>query len=1254
MKCPNCAYDGPPGLKFCGMCGTRLARACPVCDFANPPDFRFCGQCGVPLIEASAPALQPQSQSQAQELVSTPPGPTPLAQPPISQIPDFPAFLEGERRLATVILADVTGSTNLLERVGTEAWVEIMNHVLQILEGEIYRFGGEVGQFRGDGLVAFFGATFAHEDDPERAVLAALAMQEAIKPYAAKLIEDEGIDLLLRVGVNTGDVIVASIGDSRQHSEDTAMGEAVTIAARMETAAEPGTVLVSEHTHRLVQSQFEWKSLGEITVKGVSQPMAAYRPLAPRVDVERPHSLQPYGLSTPFIGREAEFRTLKGCVEDLYDGRGGIAMVTGDKGMGKSFLVNEVRHHFVRHGALLAEAHDKDDIPLPTSLAWLRGRCRSYSQSSPYSMWLDLLQNWLWIHPAEPQENVRDRLYRQAESLWGDRLTEHYPYLATFLSLPLEEAFIERIKYLDAEGLRQQFFLTIRSWVEGMAKRGPLVVAFADVHWADATSLDLLKYCLSLCDHEALLWLVVYRPDRTSPAWEFHHRVETEYPHRLTVLTLPPLTADQSCEFIDQLVGPDVLPADTCTLILSKAEGNPYYIGELVHSLIEQGVLARDAETGRWRVSHAVTALHLPDTLQSLLLARIDNLSPDERHVLQIAAVIGPVFWSNVLQALADDLAISRTPSFKAHLAALQRVQLIYERGRVPELGMEYMFKSNLIRDAAYEGLLNAQRAAYHLKAAEYLENFFGLEALSPYYGVLAYHYRQADQQGKELFYTIQAAEQAKKIYANAEALEHYTHALELLNEMEAQATDEDRDENRLYAIRTQQFEVRNGRREILFLMGDFEAMWADAQALLPLARQLDDDPVWLIDALLEQPGVAAWRRMEDLDGAIPMARQALALAQQLGDRRREMQCLTAVARLCLWSNDPKGWELAEQAFELARQLGDRRHEVGILIRMGHLYATSEPERSMKYLGAALPISQALDDKVTELEILGLIGVQLESSDDYCRRLTECHEKQLRISREISHRPAEAQALMFCGQIQGLYLGDYAAGLAMLEESLHIWEGIPSELFPLLRIVQIHTVQGRYDEALAVLERARRIGEWNSEDMGRAGLDLVAVILYNALGDESYLALALELATQNRQVFVDNPRLSGQYQMVVACEAAAAHLGMAKIVADAVERQHHLHQALESSQAALDIYHSFGFVQPIECVSEEIFYRHSLALAANGRQAEAAEYLRRACDEMMRKHDLIPPDSPFRQTYLRNIPLHRDIRAAHAAGVQAP
>lgn len=1201
--------------------------------------------CGAQRAEDPAVEQMPKASPPAPEETATTPAPPldAIIQPAPSALP-----LVGERRMATVILADVKGSTDLLERMGTEAWVEVMNRILHLLESEVYRYGGEVDQFRGDGLVAFFGATSAHEDDPERAIFSALAMQHAIQPLARELSDSQGMDIQLRVGVNTGEVIITSIGDRSRHSEDTAMGEAVALAARMEAGAEPGTVLASENTYRLVESQFEWEPLGEIRVKGVSQPVAIYRPKAAKSEAEQLHGLHTHALEIASIGREAEFELLKDSVEYLRDGRGGIVMLSGDTGMAKSSLVANVRRHIMRDEVLLAEAHSSERQPLlepKGSLTWLQGRCRSYDQSLPYSMWINLLKRWLDVPEGESQTDTRDRLRHHAQELWGDEAVKYYPYLVTFLSLPLESAYTDRVKHLNAEGLRHQFFLTIWNWVKVMAKKGPLVLAFDDMHWADTSSLDLLERCLPLCDQEALLWLIIFRPDRASPVWDFRHRVETKYPHRVNYLILSPLTEDQGGEMIDRLIGPGVLPQETRSLLLDRAEGNPYYIEVFIRSLIRKGVLVRSGQEDRWEVTSPVDLLELPDTLQSLLLARIDRLSTDERRVLQMASVLGNVFWSKVLLALSINGRTLDASELQTYLTALQRDQLINERGRTPDLGMEFVFESSLLRDATYEGLLSGQRTAYHQKAVDYLQDLSGDETLAQNFSLLAYHYRYAGNLNQELFYTQCAAAQAKEIYANAEALEHYSRALELLDELESQ-TDEER---KLYTIRTQRFEMLKERLEVFYLGGDFDAKWDDARALLPLAKQLDDDPIWLIDAILEHPGVA-WFDSKNIPAeCLTMAEEALALARQLGDRHREMQVLGAMAGQQFILTDPAWQELAEGALELARELGDRSYQIGILSSFGSIYVVSDPERSVEYLEAAIQVSQALEDKRAELAILDLISSQLENSDDHYRRLKDCHEKMLRLSREIDHRPMEAYSLMFYGQIQGLSLGDYDGGLSLLEENLQISEGMSTNFYTLLRIAQIQTMQGRNEEALETIERARDLGKQYPQDMGHAGLALVSAILYNALGDETHLQTALDLATQEREVFVDTPELSQQYQMVVACEATASHLGLAKIASTKVRRQVHLRQALETSNVALGHYQSFGFVRPIECTSEEILFRHSLALAANGHDLEAAEYLRQAYAEMMRIHDLIPPQSPYRRTYLENIPLHSEIRAAIAS-----
>ncbi|MBL7162041.1 MAG: AAA family ATPase [Anaerolineales bacterium] len=1239
LKCPNCGFDSPPDMIYCGMCGTRVAQACLNCGQAMPLDYRFCGQCGTSLsgedLPAQATRLSPHPTLIPDEAAPSGEAPHPLPEEvsPQSIIQPTPSPLIGEHRQATIVIADVKSSTDLMEQIGTEAWVEVMNRVLQILAAEVNRFGGEVDQFRGDGLVAFFGAKSAHEDDPERAVLAALAMQRSLEPWAADIAESKNIELLIRVGVSTGKVIAASIGDRRQHSEDTAMGGAIALAARMESAAEPGTILVSENTYRLVESQFDWEPLGEVTVRGITQPVAVYRPLAPQAESEQLLRLQSLDLSTPLVGLDAEFESLKGCIQDLHDERGGIVMLTGDKGLGKSLLVAQVRQYLARQDALLAKAHDSD-LTAPVSLTWLHSRCRSYYQSWPYSMWLDLIRSWLGIRPGQPDEEISGRLRRQTEALWGQHLADDDPILIEFPSM-LEEAFSQSIETLNAEEPRQRFFQAVRNWLQAMAQRGPLVLDFGDVQWADNTSLELLKYCLPLCDQEAILWLIVFRPERTSPVWEFSHFVETEYPHRLTALTLQPLDESHSIELIERMIGPEVLPKETLNLILDKAEGNPYFILELIHSLISQGTLARDAETGTWHTTLVVDSLDLPDSLQSVFLARIDRLSAEERHVLQLASVIGRVFWSNALVQLAGDEV-----DLKRHLTALQRTQVISERGRVPDLGREYTFESKLICDVAYESLLMAQRAIYHRHVAEYIEGLFE-KTLTQYFAFLAYHYRHAGIQNKELFYTLLAADQAKILCANTEALKLYTRALKLLDEMNAQTTDD----TRLHVLRTQQFEALDGRREALFRMGHFEKGQVEARVLLSLARQMENDPVWLIDALLKQPGVAGWVNKEELSAGIPLAEEAFSLAQQVGDRRREMHSLVAIANQRLWVNDPTGWELSERVLALARELGDQSYEVGILTRMGQVYVMSDqPDRGTPYLEAALSISQALGDRIAETRLIGLIGLKFERNGDYYGFLTEVQQKRLHISREINHRPLEASTLMYCGQISATFLGDYEGGLALLDESLQIWRGTPPEAFVQLRIAQAQIMQEKLDSARDALERADRIISQHPRELGQAGFHLVSAILYNVLSGEANWQQSLEHTAQTRQLAAEVP-LTRQYEMAAACKASVAHLSLAKCTADD-ESQTHLRRALESSQTALDIYQSFGFVHIIECVSEEIFFRHSQTLAANGRQEQAAEYLQRAYDEMMRKHDFIPEDSNFRRTYLENIPLHRGIRAA--------
>ncbi|HSQ39042.1 MAG TPA: hypothetical protein VLM78_02685, partial [Anaerolineales bacterium] len=515
----------------------------------------------------------------------------------------------------------------------------------------------------------------------------------------------------------------------------------------------------------------------------------------------------------------------------------------------------------------------------------------------------------------------------------------------------------------------------------------------------------------------------------------------------------------------------------------------------------------------------------------------------------------------DILQALITD-----HPTLKTDLAALQRSQFIQESGRVPNLGMQYVFKSPLIRETIHESILGPQRAAYHLKVAEFLEALSDPDILDDYDGMLAHHFGRAGNHRKELFYTVLAAEQARAIHGNAEALQYYNRAMELLDQLEPDVAAE----GKLRPVQAQRFEVLTGRRAVLLDLGDINAARADTQALLPLAHQMADDRVWLIDALLAQAEFPANSR-EELRPNLRMAEQGLDLARELGDRRRELSSLMSVARIRLTLREANSLGIAEEALALARQLGDLPSEVSILLRIGNSYGVDDLPRSREYLEAALAKSESLTDKRIEIPLLETLGRQFEREGDYYRQLTQYEFKRLKLSREIGNRYVEGNALMFCGQIQALYLGDYESGLALQKEVLRIWEHITGRLFPLLRIVQILTAQGQYDEALSALETARPLADKVVMEIGRAGLGMVTIILFNALGDEEHLWQALDLVAQIQQMTSYN-LVSQQYRMAVSCEASDTHLRLARHFKDrdANEQGKHLAQALESSQIAVD------------------------------------------------------------------------------------
>ncbi|MBN1641045.1 MAG: AAA family ATPase [Anaerolineae bacterium] len=741
MRCPRCRAENPSSARFCMQCGAPLPRRCPHCGAAAPAGARFCMACGHAL-GGAAEAVSPDHGDDA-------------------------AALTGELRPASIILADVKGSTALAEQVDTETWVGIMNQVFQILGTEIYRYGGEIDQYRGDGLVAFFGVPVAHEDDPERAVLAALAMQEAIQMYARTLAETHGVELLLRVGVNTGEVIAASVGDRRQHREDTAMGRAIALAARMETAAEPGTVLVTADTYRLVAPLFEWRALGEIAAKGVSQPVAVYRPLVPKASVGKLRGIA--GLESPLVGRQAEVRAMQQAVERLRAGVGGIVTLVGEAGIGKSRLVAEIKRWTTRGGEA---SPGKVEMP-PSALQWIEGRCLSYTASTAYRFWLDTLRVLLDVPADAPPAATRAALEGWLRTWCAGCYDQVYVYLCRLLALPLSEEQEATLRVLGAAGLKDATFAAVRAMLEGAAQNRPLVIVCEDLHWADPTSLGLLASVLPLVDRVALLLICVFRPETAHGSWQVKEVAARTYGHCHVDLTLDALSIAESETLVGNLLRIEALPGELRQRILDHAEGNPFFVEEILRALMDGGALAYDESSATWRAVGSVAEIVLPDTLHGVVMARIDRLPSKTRRVLQWASVLGRIFTRRLLEAVVQD-----GDALDEHLLVLRRSQLIRERARLPE--REYIFKHHLTQEAAYNGLLRRERRACHRRVAEALEHTLSVEALEQL-DLLAHHWERAEVPDKAIPYLLRAGDGARLAYANEEAIATYRRVLALV-----------------------------------------------------------------------------------------------------------------------------------------------------------------------------------------------------------------------------------------------------------------------------------------------------------------------------------------------------------------------------------------------------------------------------------------------------------------------------------------
>jgi ABC-type oligopeptide transport system substrate-binding subunit/class 3 adenylate cyclase len=669
------------------------------------------------------------------------------------------AKVEGERKPVTILFTDIVGSTSLAERLDPEEWKEIVSGAHQRVSRAVYKYEGTIAQLLGDGVLAFFGAPITHEDDPIRAVHAAVDIQEAIGKYADEL-RGYVDNFQMRIGLNTGIVVVGSVG-SDLHMEYLAIGDAVNLAARLQTAAQPGKVLISESTARNVKATFELQDMGEISLKGKAGSVAAFEVIKSKAAPGSGRGFEE--LSSPLVGRGRELAGLRERLDALLDGHGQIVTVIGEAGIGKSRLVEEARR----------EGSGRDG-----EFHWIEGRALSYGQTLSFWSISQLLYSDLGLSDGDAEVKVQAALKRRLKALFGEQDIELLPYLAQLLGVGLEGELAERVRLLDGETLKRQSLLCICRYFQQLAEKQPTIAVFEDLHWADASSLEALEALLAVTDRAPLMLLLLSRLEREHGSWRIKVKAETDFSHRTTEILLKPLSPTEQNQLVDNLLAIADLPDPVRRLILERAEGNPFYLEEIVRSLIDQQAIVR--EGAKWRATRDLINITIPETLEGVLLARIDRLQEDVRRTLQMASVIGKSFLYRLLEAIA-----TAEQELHQHLAQLQRVDLVREKTRLPEL--EYMFKHSLTQEAAYNSLLLERRREFHRQVGEALERLF-MERKEQYLGLLAHHFESAGEHAKAVGYLIQAGDRARLTDEHSEAIGYYQRALRLLEDLQDDA----------------------------------------------------------------------------------------------------------------------------------------------------------------------------------------------------------------------------------------------------------------------------------------------------------------------------------------------------------------------------------------------------------------------------------------------------------------------------------
>ena len=734
---------------------------CPKCHIANPEGANFCNECGHTLTLEATSHPQVLSFDEKLEKIQRY-----LPKDLTGKILSQKDKIEGERRQVTIMFCDMTGFTPLTEKLGPEETFSLINQVVEILIHKVHHFEGTVNELRGDGILALFGAPIALEEAPQRALRSALAIHREMERFNEKIRRDINIPpIFLRIGINTGPVVVGSVGNDLR-VQFTAVGDTMNMASRMEGLAEPGTTYVTEETFRLTNGLFLFEPLGKKMVKGKKQGVPVYKLLSVKEDVYRPRLGSERMIYSEMVGRDRELAKLELQVMKAINGEGSIVNIVGEAGIGKSRLVAELKRREVMK-----------------KVTFIEGRAISIGRNLSFHPIIDILKQWARIRGGDGEAAALGKLETAVKRLYPENAVEVLPFVATLMGMSLSGRYAERIKGIEGEGLEKLILKNVRELLTKVTDMTPLVMVAEDLQWADTSSIGLLESLFRLAETQRILFINVFRPGHKETGDRIGETVKERLPRNYYEIMLEPLDERMSEALITSMLHISGLHYAAIGQIVNRAGGNPFFIEEVVRSFIDEGAVV--LKEGAFEATEKIRTMAVPYTISDVLMSRIDRLEEETRQLLKFASVIGRNFFHRILMDVVQPME-----DVEGRLSYLKEVQLVRERTRMGE--KEYLFKHALAQEAAYASILPLKRKEMHLKVAESIERVFK-ERLQEFYGMLAYHYSNAEHMDNAKEYLVKAGEEALKSSASSEALNYYQEALSLYLKKYGNAGDPDK-----------------------------------------------------------------------------------------------------------------------------------------------------------------------------------------------------------------------------------------------------------------------------------------------------------------------------------------------------------------------------------------------------------------------------------------------------------------------------